>query len=206
LTIKGKNIKFNTWLNLFFLTLEYLFCKLNELCNTENSPLLLPVSPIKKRDFKDFTSSLLSGINDSKLNTSNNLLEMKDFSKILKVKANLNENKFNLDSSESKINRIPNKQEVYIYDINSKIKNEKEEGKEFFQILHVLQTYSNMSNGNILKYDLNNIINSIFKKVPNHHLNNKTFKIKTDAFGLDKFKQKRKMLPNFAVEITYQII
>ncbi len=181
---------------------------MNELCSTENSPLLLPVSPIKKRDYKDFTSSILSGVNDSKLNTSNNnnLFELKDFSKILKEKALNHENKFTLDSSDTKTNYTPIKHDSFIYDINTRIKNNNAESYEFSQILNILQTYSNMSVGNILNYDLNNIINTIFKKVPNHHLNNKTFKIKIDAMGLDKFKQKTKMLPNFAFEITYQII
>jgi hypothetical protein len=54
---------------------------------------------------------------------------------------------------------------------------------------------------------LNNVSNLLFKKITDDsELLTKKIKIFIDAFGLDKFHQKKSMLSNFGVEVTYQLV
>ena len=98
------------------------------------------------------------------------------------------------------------KEKQEIYDINCQTKNRNLSSNEFHEILNILHNYCNFNNQDILKYDLNNIVNSIFKKLPDNPIPNNILKFKIDRCGLDKFSQEQKMTQNFSVEISYQII
>ena len=60
---------------------------------------------------------------------------------------------------------------------------------------------------NIQLFDLNNIYTFFSKKNSEYFENSKKkFKIKFDAYGVDKFKKKKKSMDGFAVEISYILI
>ena len=60
---------------------------------------------------------------------------------------------------------------------------------------------------NIQLFDLNNIYSFFSKKNSEYFENSKKkFKIKFDAMGVDKFKIKKMMMDEFALELSYILI
>jgi hypothetical protein len=85
LIVQSKGIKFNTWLNLFFITLKYYYVQIQELMKLN---LLLPPSPRKEKediDLKRLKSTIGGFYTESKQkNQSCNLIELGDMTKMMK--------------------------------------------------------------------------------------------------------------------------
>jgi hypothetical protein len=75
------------------------------------------------------------------------------------------------------------------------------------KIIQYLKSNTKFNIDNIQYFDLNNIYNYITRTNGEFFENNKReFKLKMDAFSIDKFKNKRKMTEDFKLEITYILV
>ena len=179
----NKDIKFNAWVNLFYITLENFIY----LVNTE---------------FKN-----ISFMNN---NDNNNKIEMKNFNSIQKeieFENNFIEMNNLNDLSNNNIIKQKENKKLFIrtYDANFYWKNnislDGNKLKEF------LKEFAKYKGENIQYYDLNNIYEFMNKE--NSFLfdsKRKKFIIKFDNLGVDKFKKKKQMLNDFCIEITYFLI
>jgi len=74
------------------------------------------------------------------------------------------------------------------------------------KIKNFLRENTNFICDNIQMFDLNNIYKYFFDIHSEYFENQKKeFKIKFDAFGVDKFLKKKKMMPGFCIEIKYNL-
>ena len=74
------------------------------------------------------------------------------------------------------------------------------------KIKNFLRKHTKYLGEHINSYDLNNIYQYMNKENPNlFDSKKKKFKIKFDNLGLDNFQNKKEMLPNFSIEITYNL-
>jgi hypothetical protein len=78
---------------------------------------------------------------------------------------------------------------------------------EFEKIKYFFENNAKFIGNNIQNFDLNNIL-KYFNMTYNMELSNnkRKFKIIFDAFGVDKFGQKKNMSSDFCIEISYILI
>jgi hypothetical protein len=77
----------------------------------------------------------------------------------------------------------------------------------FEKIKYFFENNAKFIGNNIQNFDLNNIL-KYFNTNYDIELNNKKrkFKIKFDAFGVDKFGQKKNMSSDFCIELSYILV
>ena len=212
LKIIGGNINCNAWLNLFYLTLEnfiYLVntqFKDNIMKKQEN---IMNGGRLVKNRSKHFSNFSNYSLYSKDSNNGFSYIEMNDLA--------------NIDMGISTINEI-NEEKKSNYEINTSFKKNEPKEKMFIRsydanffwknninldgkkIQNFLRNHTKYLGDHINTYDLNNIYQYMNKENPNlFNSKKKKFKIKFDNLGLDNFKNKKLMLPNFSIEITYYL-
>ena len=210
--ISGGNINCNAWINLFYITLENFIY----LVNTEFKDNIMKKGEImngnilvKKR--KKHTSNFSNYSLYSKDPENYSYIEMNDLGNVDMEISTINELSENIEKRSN-------------YDYNASFKKRDEKKKMFIRsydanffwqnnitldgkkIQNFLRKHTQYLGEHINSYDLNNIYQYMNKENPNlFDSKKKKFKIKFDNLGLDNFENKKEMLPNFSIEITYTL-
>jgi hypothetical protein len=195
LEISGRSIKFYSWLNFFYSTLDIFIHIIGE--------YMKDTDVVKNRTNNKATRPSNLKVNDS-------VIELGDISNLMKKKYNCEEDNPIPIENKDKINDLFSNRKPFILtlgnDANHFMKSDNLE-VSFERIKYFFTNNAKFIGNNIQNFDLNNIL-KYFGSTYNIELSNnkRRFKISFDAFGVDKFKQKNNMLSDFCIEISYILV
>ena len=210
LSIFNKDIKMNSWINLFFVTLEnfiYIISSSNKNQNYKISSLVK-----RKRTVTDsnIINKFYSSFNDArnistpKINNQTKFIEMNDLSESNdNYNNNINDNKnmiyFKEDDLKNEENRIEFDRcfDCNYFWINNKERNEQ-------NIIKFIKDNTKFKGDDIENMNLNNIYEYFSRENKSiFNIEEKKIKFKIQGYGLDNYAKIKNLEPRFGVIVTY---
>ena len=212
LSIFNKDINMNSWINLFFVTLEnfiYIISSSNKNQNYKISSLVkrkrtaTDANIINNKFYSSFND--IRNISTPKMNNQTKFIEMNDLSEVDDDNNNniINNNKTNIYFKEEEIKDEENKIEFercfdcnYFW-INNKVRNEQ-------NIIKFIKNNTKFKDDDIENMNLNTVY-EYFSKENKSIFNSeeKKIKFKIQGFGLDNYAKIKNLEPRFGVIVTY---
>ncbi len=210
LSIFNKDIKMNSWINLFFVTLEnfiYIISSSNKNQNYKISSLVkrkrtVTDSNIINKFYSSFND--VRNISTPKINNQTKFIEMNDLSESNdNYNNNINDNKnmiyFKEDDLKNEENRIEFDRcfDCNYFWINNKERNEQ-------NIIKFIKDNTKFKGDDIENMNLNNIYEYFSKENKSiFNIEEKKIKFKIQGYGLDNYAKIKNLEPRFGVIVTY---